>query len=161
MGMGVINKVVLVFPRIFWPITTERFGQLQDPITNGNQDDLEANRGKYFLFYNLYQETMLPCLVAYVSGQAAQTVERSTDDTIVNEILDKLSMIFPDETPLPKPIETVATRWGQDCYSRGCSTVLKPNGSYTEFSNVIQDAKRLYFAGEHISPNKPGSIAGT
>ena len=160
MSMGIINKVILVFPRIFWPLYWEKFGQLPEPNPSSSQAEFESNRGKYFLFQNMYNETNLPCLVVYISGQAAQDAENLTDDQILKEVLDRLSAMFPDETPLPKPIETVTTRWGKDCFSGGSSTILRPEGSFEEFSVAIQDAKRLYFAGEHIGSIKPGSVAG-
>ena len=158
--MGIVNKVILVFPRIFWPLNLTKFGQIQEPNTTATHDDFENNRGKYYMFQNMYQETLLPCLVVYISGQACIKVEKQTDESIVNDILDRLSNMFPDETPLPRPIETVTTRWSQDCYSKGCATILKPNGSHKEFFDAAKDVKMLYLAGEHVSRNNPGTVSG-
>jgi monoamine oxidase len=154
--MGVVNKICVVFPRIFWPLHLERFGSL----TEFNGEDPGKVRGKSFMFINMYQETQLPCLAVIVSGQAAIAMEKESDNDIVYEIMDRLCLMFPNEHPLPYPIESVITRWSKDTYSGGSSCYLKHKGIPGSFDELLMDSRRLYMAGEHVSNSRPGTIEG-
>ncbi|KAJ3274946.1 hypothetical protein HDV01_001810 [Terramyces sp. JEL0728] len=129
--IGVSNKIVLVFPRIFWPLQYSSFGILQDNL----------------LFINQYQKTNLPCLIVFYSGAGAIDMELKNDEDLVEDIMKKLAKMFYTENPLPYPIETIVTRWQKDKYSLGCRTVLStPNSDC--FSELKQDSSRLFWAGE-------------
>ena len=107
---SLVNKICLVFPRIFWPLDTEFFGIL-------HQSPSSQTRGKYFLIQNMYNTTKLPCLMIYCCAQGALAVEKLEDLAIQKEILTILSRIFPLECPIPYPIESIVTRWACDRYS--------------------------------------------
>ncbi|KAJ3262102.1 hypothetical protein HK103_003945 [Boothiomyces macroporosus] len=141
--MGISNKIVLVFPRIFWPLQYNSFGILQDNL----------------LFINQYHKTNLPCLIVHCSGNSALEMENRTDEELVDEIMKKLSKIFYSENPLPYPIETIVTRWQKDKYSLGCRTVLS-TANPDCFSDLKQDSSRLFWAGEYASLDQPGTING-
>jgi monoamine oxidase len=162
MAMGIVNKVCLVFPRIFWPLNIQKLGSLGDSSMNEKLSyaDYEKKRGRFFLFRNSYSTTQLPCLTVYISGPAAPDIEGETDDIIVGEILDRLSVMFPEESPLPKPIETIVTRWSTDAHSKGCSSILRTGGKVEDMTEIVADAKRLYFAGEHVAMQVPGNLEG-
>lgn len=67
---------------------------------------------------NLFTTTKLPVLCSFISGQAAVEMEADNDETIVNKAMAVLSRIFPHEQPLPRPTETIVTRWSQDEFAR-------------------------------------------
>ncbi|KAI8901503.1 flavin-containing amine oxidoreductase-domain containing protein [Globomyces pollinis-pini] len=157
LAMGVVNKICLVFPRIFWPLHTEKFGLLSSP---NEKESLFSSRGKFFLVENMYSSTQLPCLVVYTSGLAAETLEKQPDSSIINKIMMRLAMVFPNEQPLPLPIESVVTRWSSDIFSRGSSVYLKAGGNPDAFRDLRLDSKRLCWAGEQMSLNKPGTVEG-
>lgn len=106
---GIVNKICLVFPRVFWPIDIEIFG-----VLGGTTPE---TRGKYFSIRNMYKETRLPCLMIYCCGASAIDIESLDDVTIQKDILAILARMFPLECPLPYPIESVVTRWSSDEYT--------------------------------------------
>ncbi len=110
-SIGTVNKVSLVFPRVFWPIDVERFGILADQNAQ--------SRGRHFMMVNMYNSTKVPCLMVYYSGLAALEIEGKEDMIILKEILNMLARMFPFECPLPYPIETIVTRWASDQFSGG------------------------------------------
>lgn len=114
-----VNKICLVFPRIFWPLDTEFFGILHHSPSS-------QTSGKYFLIQNMYNTTKLPCLMIYCCAQGALAVEKLEDLAIQKEILTILSRIFPLECPIPYPIESIVTRWACDRYS---TKSKDPNGN--------------------------------
>jgi monoamine oxidase len=154
--MGVVNKVCLVFPRIFWPLHLDRFGSLSDL----SSESPSKVRGRSYMFINMYHETQLPCLAVVLSGQAAISMEEESDNDIVYGIMDRLCLMFPNEHPLPYPIESVITRWSKDTYSGGSSCYLKQNGIPGSFDELLMDSRRLYMAGDHASNIRPGTIEG-
>ena len=48
------------------------------------------------------------------SGLGSLEMETKDDQTILDEIMDRLSIMFPFECPLPYPVEHVITRWTMD-----------------------------------------------
>ncbi|KAJ3326325.1 hypothetical protein HDV06_000201 [Boothiomyces sp. JEL0866] len=142
--MGISNKIVLVFPRIFWPLQYNSFGILQENL----------------LFLNQYQKTNLPCLIVHYSGNTALEMEDRSDEELVEEIMKKLSKMFYTENPIPYPIETIVTRWQKDKFSLGCRTVLS-TANPDCFSDLKQDSSRLFWAGEYASIDQPGTINGS
>jgi hypothetical protein len=44
-------------------------------------------------------------------------MEIKDDQTILDEIMDRLSIMFPFECPLPYPVEHLITRWARDATS--------------------------------------------
>lgn len=154
--MGTLNKISLVFPRIFWPLHVHQFGSLAE--VDGAKS--HKTRGRLFLFQNMYNETQLPCLTVFVSGTYACKIESSSDTDIIAAIMDVLTLIFPSEHPLPYPIESVITRWQKDIYSGGSTSILKHQGDPDSIRELMSDSKRLYLAGEYASHTVPGTLQG-
>lgn len=71
MGFGVLNKVILLFPEVFWDTDHDTFGY----VTAGDAQ----RRGRYFLFYNYAGVSGGAVLVALVAGQAALEFEDVSD----------------------------------------------------------------------------------
>lgn len=151
--MGILNKMVLVFPRIFWALKDRKFGSLGKDVSHDTT-------GRSYLFLNMYESTQLPCLEILIAGYSAYELEDSSDDVIVRDIMGRLSAIFPEERPLPYPIETIITRWSHDVFSKGSSSFLKAGGDPNAFHELMADSRRLYLAGDHVSATKPGTIEG-
>ena len=85
LGFGLLNKVALFFPKVFWPHQTDFFGRTaRDP----------KQRGRFFLFFNLHQSSGQPALLALIAGSAAQDLEKLDDDDVANEALDALRTMF-------------------------------------------------------------------
>lgn len=85
----------------------------------------------------MYKETQLPCLVIFCSGVAARKLEEKQDADIHTEIMTMLSSIFPYETPLPYPIESVITRRSLDNYNNASESSLSINVSPDKHSKIV------------------------
>ncbi|KAL3314561.1 putative lysine-specific histone demethylase 1 [Cichlidogyrus casuarinus] len=66
LGFGSLNKVILVFPKIFWDESQNLFGYANEEA---------KKRGELFLFWSFYHQ---PVLIALVAGQAALDLEQSS-----------------------------------------------------------------------------------
>lgn len=75
MGFGLLNKVAMLFPHVFWNTDLDTFGHLSDEPTR---------RGEFFLFYNYATVAGGPLLIALVAGEAAHAFETmSPTDAVV------------------------------------------------------------------------------
>ena len=69
MGYGSFNKVVMVFPRLFWNQSVDAFGTLGGKYDTGDTPDFDKmRRGESYLVWNLASATGLPILVLFTSG---------------------------------------------------------------------------------------------
>jgi lysine-specific histone demethylase 1 len=81
LGFGLLNKVVMLFPRVFWGTDIDTFGHLEeDP----------KNRGEYFLFYSYAGVSGGPLLMALVAGEAAIKFERTPPLEAVTRVMSIL-----------------------------------------------------------------------
>ncbi|KAJ3037487.1 hypothetical protein HDV00_001662 [Rhizophlyctis rosea] len=172
--MGLFNKLVLVFPRMFWPNKSgDVFGSLSNPAEGKTRGEVAAKggsydpaayasvRGRLFLFWNLYPTTKLPILVAFISGEAAREMENKDDKTIVSEAMSTLSTIFPRETPLPSPIETIVTRWSRDEFARGSYSYVAKDATGSDYDKLAETiGGKIYFAGEATNRSYPATVHG-
>lgn len=78
LGFGLLNKVVMLFPRVFWDTNLDTFGHLEeDP----------HNRGAYFMFYSYAAVAGGPLLVALVAGEAAIAFEATAPLDSVTRVM--------------------------------------------------------------------------
>lgn len=78
LGFGLLNKVVMLFPRVFWDTNLDTFGHLEeDP----------HNRGAYFMFYSYAAVAGGPLLVALVAGEAAIAFESTAPIEAVTRVM--------------------------------------------------------------------------
>jgi monoamine oxidase len=83
LGMGVLDKVVLRFPEVFWDDTTV-IGYVNPDVGEWNE------------WLNLEPMTGEPILVAFSSGTVARHLEGRTDDEIVASAMAVLRTIYDD-----------------------------------------------------------------
>ena len=81
LGFGLLNKVAMVFPRVFWGEELDTFGCL-------NEDG--RRRGEFFLFYAYHTVSGGPVLIALVAGEAAQTFESTDPNVLLHRVLNVL-----------------------------------------------------------------------
>jgi polyamine oxidase len=81
LGMGTLNKVVLLFDDVFWPEDVGFIGF--------NRDD-----GRFIECLNLYQQTGEPVLMCFTAGTPAVDQEALTDDELVADAIDMLREAF-------------------------------------------------------------------
>jgi monoamine oxidase len=149
MGFGLLNKLVLVFERPFWDTERDMFGLLR-PHRAGNgrkQQDYDAGRGQFYLFWNCIKTSGLPVLIALIAGNAAHEAEVSPDDILVESCISHLRRVFgQDEVPMP--LETIVTRWKSDRFARGTYSYVSAETKPSDFDDLAKPIDNLFFAGE-------------
>lgn len=147
LGMGTLNKVILVYPRIFWPKQTLFFG-------------LESRqRHGIPLLLNMAQYTKSPALMAVTGGDYARYLEHKTDAEMVQLIHQKVQKIMGG--PIPTPQAYWCTRWTQDPFSRGSYSHVAQGGSPDAYEELAEPIRgRIFFAGEATSRRYPTTVHG-
>lgn len=134
-GMGVLDKLYLQFPEIFWDKDADVIGVSND------------KKGGFAVWINMAKITGKPILMAFSSGSFAKAMEQKTDEEIIQLALQRLSVAYGDM--IPEPTSYARTRWFNDPYSKG-------SYSYFSLENELGDRKllaqpidnKILFAGE-------------
>ena len=160
LGFGTLNKVVLVYDKVFWDDERHIFGALRDPADRASlrQTDYSASRGRFFQWFNVSPTSGLPCLIGLMAGEAALAAERTTDEELVAEATAVLQNIFGQD--VPHPIEAVVTRWGSDKFARGSYSSGGPNMQPDDYDLMARPVGNLFFAGEHTTGTHPATVHG-
>mmetsp|Transcript_8441 Transcript_8441/g.14234 ORF Transcript_8441/g.14234 Transcript_8441/m.14234 type:complete len:492 (-) Transcript_8441:229-1704(-) len=153
LGMGVLNRIVMVFPKIFWKHGAEFIGLLSD---NNRETSNIVLRG----FMSLESAKNAPVLVCFVSGDAARQMEKSNDAALIESAVSSLKCIYGNDA-VPQPLSYVVTRWNSDPFSYGSYTCVPPGSSGEDYKSLARPVMdRLGFAGEHTSYEHPGYAHG-
>ncbi|XP_010060514.2 lysine-specific histone demethylase 1 homolog 2 [Eucalyptus grandis] len=153
LGFGLLNKVAMVFPYVFWGEDLDTFGCLSEE---------GQNRGEFFLFYSYHTVSGGPVLIALVAGEAAQAFEYMDPCTSLSRVLSILKGIYrPKGIDVPHPIQSICTRWGSDPLSYGSYSHVRVNSSGRDYDILGESVgNRLFFAGEATSRQYPASMHG-
>ncbi|KAK8651831.1 hypothetical protein V6N13_141410 [Hibiscus sabdariffa] len=153
LGFGLLNKVAMIFPRVFWGEELDTFGCL---------NETSDNRGEFFLFYSYHTVSGGPVLIALVAGEAAQTFERTDPSLLQHRVLSKLRGIYgPKGVDVPDPIQTICTRWGNDPLSYGSYSHVRVQSSGRDYDILAESVgNRLFFAGEATTRQYPATMHG-
>jgi monoamine oxidase len=81
LGYGLLNKVAMLFPSVFWETDLDTFGHLTDN---------KSSRGEFFLFYSYATVAGGPVLIALVAGEAAHTFESMPPTDAVTQVIQIL-----------------------------------------------------------------------
>ncbi|CAI7571357.1 unnamed protein product [Penicillium glandicola] len=161
LGFGIMNKVVLVFEEPFWDTKRDMFGLLREPNNPASmvQEDYAANRGRFYLFWNVMKTTGLPCLIALMAGDAAHQAESTSDEEIITEVTGQLRSVFK-HTTVPDPLETIITRWGQDPFTYGSYSYVAAEAYPDDYDLMARSIGNLHFAGEATCGTHPATVHG-
>ncbi|KAM2653564.1 hypothetical protein EV2_025189 [Malus domestica] len=144
LGVGIENKIVLHFEKVFWP-NVEFLGVVADT----------SYCCSYFL--NLHKATGHSVLVYMPAGQLAKDIEKMSDEEAANFAFTQLKKILPDAST---PIQHLVSHWGSDVDTLGSYSydiVGKPHDLYEKLRVPVDT---LFFAGEATSVDFPGSVHG-
>ncbi|XP_074273337.1 polyamine oxidase 2-like [Silene latifolia] len=144
LGVGIENKIVLHFEKVFWP-NVEFLGVVAE----------DTHRCSYFL--NLHKATGHPVLVYMPAGKLARDIEKMPDDAAANCAFTQLKTILPDAS---MPINYLVSHWGSDVNSFGAYSYDKVGKSHDSYEKLRVPVDNLFFAGEATSINFPGSVHG-
>jgi|CXWL01.1.fsa_nt_gi monoamine oxidase len=148
LGMGVLDKLYLRFPRPFW---SGADSQLLGYVA--------TTRGSYAEWLDLHHATGEPVLLVFHAGSAAVAVEAKTDAVLAAEAMVVLRSIFG--AGAPDPLAVRAVRWAADPFSHGSYSHLRTGGvpgDYDALAAAIDD--RLFFAGEATHRRFPATVHG-
>ncbi|XP_020572869.1 lysine-specific histone demethylase 1 homolog 3 [Phalaenopsis equestris] len=151
LGFGVLNKVVLEFPSIFWDETVDYFGATAEETDS---------RGRCFMFWNVMKTVGAPVLIALVVGKAAVYGQNLSSADHVNHALSVLRKLF-GEASVPDPVAYVVTNWGVDPFSRGAYSYVAVGASGEDYDFLGRPvANCLFFAGEATCKEHPDTVGG-
>ncbi|MFS7984503.1 putative spermine oxidase transcription regulator Homeodomain-LIKE family [Helianthus anomalus] len=153
LGFGLLNKVAMVFPHVFWGEDLDTFGCLsKNSIT----------RGEFFLFYSYHTVSGGSVLVALVAGEAARSFESTHPSTLLHRVLSILRGIYgPKGIDVPDPIQSVCTKWGNDPLSYGSYSHVRVHSSGSDYDILAENVgNRLFFAGEATNRQHPATMHG-
>ncbi len=145
--MGLVNKVALRFPRVFWPQGVEFFGAL------GGAEEL------FKIFHNPDHARGLPMLTGFISGSKARRAEPLDEERLGAEALSVLRRIFGRQVPPPDAV--LASAWGRDPYAAGAYSFIPTGASPEDYDALAEPAGgRLFFAGEATHRRYPATMHG-
>ncbi|KAH7272510.1 Sec1-like protein [Fusarium solani] len=160
LGFGILNKVVLVYDKVFWENDRHIFGVLRESTNrhSTSQKDYATNRGRFFQWFNVSNTTGLPCLIALMAGEAGFDTEHSSNDSLIAEATEVLRRVFGSEVPYP--VEAMVTRWGSDRFARGSYSSAAPGMQPEDYDVMARPVGNLFFAGEHTIGTHPATVHG-
>lgn len=147
-GNGLLNKIVLAFPRGFWPAETHYLRSLSDQPDNAAPE-----------IVSLQPHLNVPVLVALVGGSAARRIEMLPDAAQADLVMQALRRMFGNG--IPRPVETRVTRWSRDVFARGAYSFLPVGASIDDHAALSRPVEgRIFFAGEAATTEAPSYAHG-
>ncbi|KAL0438460.1 UNVERIFIED_CONTAM: Lysine-specific histone demethylase 13 [Sesamum latifolium] len=151
LGFGVLNKVVMEFPEVFWDDTIDYFGATAEDT---NQ------RGWCFMFWNVKKTVGAPVLISLVVGKAAIDGQNISSSDHVSHALLVLRKLF-GEHKVSDPVASVVTDWGRDPYSYGAYSYVAVGSSGEDYDILGRPVENcLFFAGEATCKEHPDTVGG-
>jgi monoamine oxidase len=148
LGMGLLNKCVLRFDRVFWPADRDWIDFL------GPVETLWADWTSYL------PATGQPLLVGFNAARMADEVEGLDDRDTTASAMSALRAMFGSAAP--DPIGSQISRWRQDPFALGAYS-FKAVGTSRRDRKALFGADRdgrMSFAGEATSADQPATVHG-
>lgn len=146
LGMGLLDKLVLIFPRAFW-------GNETVIRNDGPQPGLWAE------WFNLQPVLGQPVLMGFNAGSVARQVARQTDQAIVQSGLAALRRCYGAKV-VPDPSDHLLSRWGDDPFSGGSYSFPRVGCQPGDRQALAAPWRSLVFAGEATSQDTPATLQG-
>lgn len=95
-----------------------------------------------------------------MAGDAAFQAEEESDESLVNEMTTLLSRIHPEEQ-LPRPVQTIVSRWGKDPFALGSYSFVGPEATGEDYDLLgMPIQNKVFFAGEATCRTHPATVHG-
>lgn len=151
LGFGILNKVVLEFPDVFWDDSVDYFGATAEETDR---------RGQCFMFWNVKKTVGAPVLIALLVGKAAIDGQNMSSSDHVYHALVVLRKLFGEEI-VPDPVASVVTDWGRDPFSYGAYSYVAVGASGEDYDILGRPVENcLFFAGEATCKEHPDTVGG-
>ncbi|MEM7437420.1 MAG: NAD(P)/FAD-dependent oxidoreductase [Myxococcota bacterium] len=147
-GVGLSEKIVLDFPRAFWPASPHL-------ILRGNED------GRFPLFFNNHMPASGDSVltVRILGKHVPEWVELSDEEALAT-VMPMLSSAFGPN--LPDPSGVLRSNWYSDPFTLGGYSTehvgIATHDHRTALSRPVSGS--LQFAGEHTNPDYPSWVHG-
>ncbi|KAK6934312.1 LOW QUALITY PROTEIN: SWIRM domain, partial [Dillenia turbinata] len=145
LGFGLLNKVAMIFPHVFWGEDLDTFGCLRKE---------SHRRGEFFLFYSYYTVSGGAALIALVAGEAAQSFENTDPSTLLHRVYTATRVskcLIPFRQYVPDGVATL--------FLMVHILIVKSSGSdYDILAESV--GSRLFFAGEATNRQYPATMHG-
>jgi len=144
LGMGLLNKVYLQFPTVFWERDRDTLGYVSSSWSD---------------WLNLAKFINQPVLLAFNSGAFARQLEQSSDQETSEKAMKVLRSMYGNT--IPNPVAVKVTRWNSDPMTYGSYSFLA-TGSSLDDNQILAASidNRLFFAGEATSEQHPATVHG-
>jgi monoamine oxidase len=147
LGMGVLNKCYLRFPRVFWPRSVDWL------------EYLAPQHGHWTEWVSFARAAGAPVLLGFNAAQRGREVEALTDAQTVDSAMQALRSMFGADIPAPSSHQI--TRWAADPFARGAYS-FNALGSTPAMRQALAAplSGRLFFAGEATEQRLFGTAHG-
>ncbi|MGI0479248.1 flavin monoamine oxidase family protein [Geminocystis sp. CENA526] len=147
LGMGVLNKLYLLFPKPFWQKNYHWIGKISD------------KKGQWSGWVNLESALKKPILLGFNAGKFGKEIESWSDEKIVADAMKNLRQIYGNS--IPQPIDYQLTRWSQDAFSFGSYSYYAINSTPNHRQELAKPInQQVFFAGEATSVDYPATVHG-
>lgn len=134
LGMGVLNKCFLRFPKAFWPADVDWIERVPE------------RRGEWTEWLSLARALRQPVLLGFNAADYGRAIESRDDAQIVAEAMRVLRGLYGE---IPEPLGQQITRWASDPFALG-SYSFNALGSEPKMRDDLAASIDgcVYFAGE-------------
>lgn len=148
LGMGVLDKLFLRFPRAFWgDLSHDLIGFVGQP------------RGAWAETVDLQHVYGKPVLMCFLAGTRAREAEALTDEQVVASAMGWLRQAFGADIPAPTAWQR--TRWAADPFAYGSYSFLAKGSTLADIEALAAPVgARLFFAGEATTAQDPATVHG-
>lgn len=147
LGVGVLDKVALRFPRRFWGKGSDFLGWIAE------------RRGEFPTILDLTDVAGEPVLVAFHGGEAARGQAARPEAEVVAGLVGVLRAMFPED--FVEPTAWVRTTWGRDPFARGSYSHMPAGASSADRAALAEPVgDTLFFAGEATHETYPATVHG-
>lgn len=145
LGFGKLEKVVLSFPRRFWPEDCDLFGLMGEERIWSEWYDYTGSLG-------------VPTLVGYSAGPKAETIGAMNAKEAVAIAVTELSAVFGE---IPEPDVSDVTSWSRNVHIQGAYTAyIVGSGPADVLELAKPHGTRIMFAGEATAAKAVGTLHG-
>ncbi|MCW8998592.1 MAG: FAD-dependent oxidoreductase, partial [Kangiellaceae bacterium] len=147
LDMGVLNKVYLRFPEVFWDNNVDNLAQISE------------QKGHWSYWINLSKLTSQPILLGFNVASFGTEIESLSNQEIVSQAMVQLRKFFGDN--IPEPSDSIITRWANDPFSFGSYSYV-PKGATASMRQDLAAPvnNQVFFAGEATHSEYPSTVHG-
>ncbi|HBE17944.1 MAG TPA: amine oxidase [Cyanobacteria bacterium UBA11149] len=147
LGMGVLNKCYLRFPKVFWPADVDWLEYVSE------------RHGEWTEWVSFKRAANMPILLGFNAADRGREMEGWSDRQIVASAMETLRKIYG--RGIPEPTDYQITRWATDPFSLG-SYSYNPVGAVPKMRQELAAPleKSVFFAGEASNQDYFGTASG-